>query len=107
MLFAPDTQRLSHIRVLLPYPGTITYEGAVLTSPSVPLTRAGVARALGPTYASDGALAYPGVVFNIPPGRDESVASFSVVPREDDEALGDLQSCTLTVRYLRRSRTDV
>lgn len=97
LLFSPESQRLSHIRVQLPTSATITYEGAVLSSPSVPLTRAGVARALGPTYANDGALAYPGVVFNVPPGRDESVASLSVVPREEDEALGELQTCMLTV----------
>lgn len=65
----------------------------------MPLTRAGVARALGPTYANDGALAYPGVVFSVPPGRDESVASLSVVPKEDDEALGELQSCVLQVSH--------
>lgn len=70
---------------------TITYDGTVLASSSHPLTRSGVARALGPTYAGsgDGAqrLVYPGVTFELAgEGREDRVLRLSVNPREGGRA---------------------
>jgi hypothetical protein len=87
-------QRLSHIIIssLDAAPLTLTYEGTVLSSRSHPLTRAGVARALGPTYAADGAarLAYPGVSFKFESapaaGNKDAVVAVNVTPREEGVA---------------------
>lgn len=100
LLFPPGRhQRLSHIRVGDLGGTTLTYEGTVLASPSNPLTRAGVAFALGPTYG-DGAeqLAYPGVYFEVDSagGRDDRVSSVSVIPRDDVPNDG-LRQCSIHV----------
>lgn len=93
---------------------SITYEGEVLASPSRPLTRAGVARALGPTYAGDGAarLSYPGVSFELSAKgvRDDVVASLSITPREDgvlpkDPKLETVAQVTITVRARLRCKS--
>lgn len=97
-------QRLSLIHVALDTssPLSITYEGVVLASRSHPLTRSGVARALGPTYAADGAqrLAYPGVTFELSgSGREDAVVSLSVAPREEGvlPSIEPLLKCTIQV----------
>lgn len=89
---------------------TLTYEGTVLSSPSRPLTRAGVAYALGPTF-HDGTqrLAYPGLELEITAGggRDDRVTSVSVMARDGEEVMGEdgLRSCSIQVSLPLPSRT--
>lgn len=106
LLFPSPSQRLAHIVVAdLPTTDvTLTYEGTVLASPSHPLTRAGVAYALGPTF-NDGTqrLAYPGLALEVAAGgggRDDRVTSVSVMPRDGEEdPVGEdgLRSCSIQV----------
>ncbi|TXT07178.1 hypothetical protein VHUM_03348 [Vanrija humicola] len=91
-LFFPASreQRLALIHVTLGQQQqhfTLTYQGQVLASRTHQLTRAGVARALGPTFGTTGAarLSYPGVGFELAPagGRDDEVVAVNVTPREE------------------------
>lgn len=106
LLFPPGRrQRLSHIHVSDLGKTTLTYEGKVLTSASQPLTRAGVAFALGPTYGDSAErLAYPGVSFQLANsgGRDDRVSSVSVTPRDDLPDTG-LRQCTIKVSHSKPS----
>lgn len=108
LLFPPAReQRLAHIQVgaLDKSALTVTFKGAVLSSPSHPLTRAGVARALGPTYAAGTArLAYPGVAFELSQksGREDLVTSLSVSPREDHK-LPAVEPLAQAILHVRRS----
>ncbi|KAL1411568.1 hypothetical protein Q8F55_002532 [Vanrija albida] len=86
---ASREQRLALIHVALAEQQhlTLTYQGQVLSSRSHQLTRAGVARALGPTFGTTGAarLSYPGVGFELAPagGREDLVVAVNVSPREE------------------------
>ncbi|WOO80610.1 uncharacterized protein LOC62_03G004136 [Vanrija pseudolonga] len=86
---ASREQRLALIHVVLGEQQhlTLTYQGQVLASRSHQLTRAGVSRALGPTFGTTGAarLSYPGVGFELAPagGREDLVVAVNVSPREE------------------------
>jgi hypothetical protein len=101
LLFPSPAQRLGHIVVANLGDVTLTYEGTVLSSPARPLTRAGVAYALGPTF-NDGTqrLTYPGLALEAAGGdRDDRVTSVSIMARDGDEPIGEdgLRKCSIKV----------
>lgn len=82
----------------------------MLSSPTRPLTRAGVAYALGPTF-NDGTqrLAYPGLALEVSAGgggRDDRVTSVSVMARDGEDVIGEdgLRSCSIQVSQPRWQR---
>lgn len=103
---ASREQRLALIHVVLSEQQhlTLTYQGQVLASRSHQLTRAGVSRALGPTFGTTGAarLSYPGVGFELAPagGREDLVVAVNVSPREEGvlPTIEPLTQCVLKVR---------
>nr|ODN97572.1 hypothetical protein L204_02990 [Cryptococcus depauperatus CBS 7855] len=81
---------------------TLIYETQVLASPDQPLTRARVARILGPTFANEGRdLVYPGVKFEMASSsggsRDDVVEKLDIQVKEGEEVTlaGQLTSCII------------